>query len=33
LFECHHREKVINSDLNSAINMMKHSPMRIGVNG
>ena len=29
LFECPHTEKVINSDLNGAINMMKHSPMRV----
>jgi len=26
LFECPHREKVINADLNGAINMMKHIP-------
>ena len=29
LFECPHTEKVINADLNGAINMMKHSPMRV----
>jgi len=26
LFECPHTEKVINADLNGAINMMKHNP-------
>jgi len=26
LFECPHTEKVINADLNGAINMMKHIP-------
>ena len=29
LFECPHTKKVINADLNGAINMMKHSPMRV----
>ena len=33
MFECPHTENVINADLNGAINMMKHSPMRIGVSG
>ena len=29
LFQCPHTEKVINADLNGAINMMKHGPMRV----
>gem|GEM_PF-4107484 len=26
MFECPHAEKVINADLNGAINMIKHNP-------
>jgi len=33
LFECPHTKKVINADLNGAINMIKHSSMRIGASG
>jgi len=33
LFGCPHTGKAINADLNGAINMIKHSPMRIGVSG
>jgi len=33
LFECPHIEKAINADLNGAINMIKHSPMKMRISG